>query len=124
MMRLHLPQELAATFLDGVNAGFIGVFPPDGVAIVQNDARTMRIKTWTTRGLCSRGVLSYNFPMKIIQHPESFEVQSDDGSIVQQFPFDDNASRRAITGKMTKKQAFTAARTFAGKGHTIIPSSK
>jgi hypothetical protein len=61
------------------------------------------------------------FPMKIIQHRESFEVRSDDGSIVRQFSFDDNASRRAITGKMTRKQAFVAARTFAGKGHTIVP---
>ena len=62
--------------------------------------------------------------MKIIQHPGSFEVQSDDGSIVRQFAFDDNASRRAITGKMTKKQAFVAARTFAGKGHTLVPRSE
>jgi hypothetical protein len=59
--------------------------------------------------------------MKILEHPESFEVRSDDGSIVRQFQFDDNASRRAITGKMTKKQAFVAARTFAGKGHTVVP---
>ena len=61
--------------------------------------------------------------MKIIQRPECFEVRSDDGSIVRQFPFDDNASRRAISGKMTRKQAFVAARTFAGKGHTLVPRS-
>lgn len=57
--------------------------------------------------------------MKITQHAEWFEVRSDDGSIVKQFPFDDNASRRAISGKVTRKQAFVAAKTFAGKGHTI-----
>jgi Ni/Fe-hydrogenase subunit HybB-like protein len=34
--------------------------------------------------------------MRIIEHRASFEVQSDDGSIVRQFPFDDNASRRSI----------------------------
>lgn len=59
--------------------------------------------------------------MKIIQRPGCFEVRSDDGSITRQFAFDDNASRRAISGKMTKKQAFLAARTFAGKGHTVEP---
>ena len=58
-------------------------------------------------------------PVKIIQHRESFEVRSDDGAIVRQFFFDDNASRRAISGKMTRKQAFLAAKTFAGKGHTV-----
>lgn len=60
--------------------------------------------------------------MKIIQHADCFEVVSADGSIVRQFSFDDNASRRAITRKMTKKQAFIAAKTFAGKGHTIEPA--
>ena len=59
--------------------------------------------------------------MKIIQHPESFEVVSADGTIVKRFPFDDNASRRAISGQMTRKQAFIAAKTFAGKGHTVVP---
>jgi len=58
--------------------------------------------------------------MKIIQHPESFEVRSDDGAIVKRFAFDDNASRRAISGLMTKKQAFVAARTFAGRGHVVV----
>lgn len=61
-------------------------------------------------------------PMKIIQHAECFEVISADGAIRRQFSFDDNAGRRAITGKMTKKQAFVAAKTFAGKGHTIEPA--
>jgi hypothetical protein len=61
--------------------------------------------------------------MKIIQHPGSFEVRSNDGAIVRQFPFDDNASRRAISGLMNRKQAFQAARTFAGKGHTVEPRS-
>ena len=62
--------------------------------------------------------------MKIIQHPESFEVVSDDGAIVKRFAFDDNASRRAISGLMTKKQAFVAARTFAGKGHVVVAPDK
>jgi hypothetical protein len=62
--------------------------------------------------------------MKILQHPDAFEVVSDDGGITKKFWFDDNASRRAISGKMTKKQAFIAARTFAGKGHTVEPVAK
>jgi hypothetical protein len=57
--------------------------------------------------------------MKIIQHPGSFEVRSDDGSIEKRFAFDDNARRRAISGMMNRKQAFQAAKAFAGKGHTI-----
>jgi len=61
--------------------------------------------------------------MKIIEHRASFEVQSDDGSIVRQFPFDDNASRRAISGMPTKKRALQEARTFAGKGAVLVPRS-
>lgn len=57
--------------------------------------------------------------MKIIQRRELFEVQDDDGNVVKQFFFDDNASRRAISGRMTKKRAFQEAKAFAGKGHTI-----
>jgi hypothetical protein len=53
--------------------------------------------------------------MKIIQHADCFEVRSEDGLIVRQFAFDDNARRRAISRRMTRKQAFQAARTFAGK---------
>jgi hypothetical protein len=61
--------------------------------------------------------------MKIIEHRESFEVRSDDGQTVKQFPFDDNASRRAISGKAKRKQALQAARAFAGKGAVLLPRS-
>ena len=57
--------------------------------------------------------------MKIIQHADCFEVRSEDGSIVRQFAFDDNTRRRAISGRMTRKQAFQAAKTFAGKSYTV-----
>lgn len=57
--------------------------------------------------------------MKIIQHSDAFEVQSDDGTVSRKFYFDENPSRRAINGKPTKKRAFQEAKTFAGKGHTI-----
>ena len=57
--------------------------------------------------------------MKIIQHADCFEVRSEDGSIVRKFAFDDNARRRAISRRMTRKQAFQAARTFAGKSYTV-----
>ena len=57
--------------------------------------------------------------MKIIQHADRFEVRSEDGSIVRQFAFDDNARRRAISRRVTRKQAFQAARTFAGKSYTV-----
>ena len=57
--------------------------------------------------------------MKIIQHADCFEVRSEDGSIVRQFAFNDNARRRAIWRRMTRKQAFQAAKTFAGKSYTV-----
>ena len=57
--------------------------------------------------------------MKIIQHADCFEVRSERGLIVKRFPFDDNARRRAISGRMTRKQAFQAAKTFAGKSYTV-----
>ena len=57
--------------------------------------------------------------MKIIQHADCFEVRSERGSIVKRFPFDDNSRRRAIPGRMTRKQAFQAAKTIAGKSYTV-----
>jgi hypothetical protein len=57
--------------------------------------------------------------MRIIQHPDCFEVRSEDGSVVGKFVFDDDARRRAISMRMTRKQAFQAARNFAGKRYTV-----
>src|SRR5258708_1720050 len=45
----------------------------------------------------------FHAPMKIIEHPASFEVQSDDGSIVRQVPFDDNASPASDIGDADKE---------------------
>lgn len=58
--------------------------------------------------------------MKITEQPGHFEVTSDDGTIVRQFFFDDNASRRAINRKPNRKRALQEAMTFAGPGHTIL----
>ena len=57
--------------------------------------------------------------MKIIQHADCFEVRSERGSIVKRFPFDDSSRRRAISRRMTRKQAFQAAKTLAGKSYTV-----
>lgn len=57
--------------------------------------------------------------MKISEEHGRFEVTSDDGTITRQFFFDDNASRRAISGKPPRKRALQEAITFAGPGHTI-----
>src|ERR1700693_4793175 len=59
--------------------------------------------------------------LKTIEHHESFEVRSDDGHTASQFPFDDNASRRAISGTVKRKQASQAARAFAGKRAVLLP---
>ena len=57
--------------------------------------------------------------MKIIEYRFHFEFRSEDGATVRQFHFDDNASRRAISGRPNRKRALQEAMTFAGKGHTI-----
>jgi hypothetical protein len=57
--------------------------------------------------------------MRIIQHHNCFEVRSEDGSIVRKFVFNNDALRRAISMGMTRKQAFQAARNFAGKRYTV-----
>jgi hypothetical protein len=51
--------------------------------------------------------------MQIIKYRESFEVRSDDGQTAKQFPFDDNARRRAISGTMKPKQALHSSRPSA-----------
>ncbi|MEY9235451.1 hypothetical protein ABIF78_007774 [Bradyrhizobium japonicum] len=45
---------------------------------------------------------------QIVQHEESFEVVRADGSIEFVY-FDDNASRRAINGRLSKERAFERA---------------
>jgi len=57
--------------------------------------------------------------MKIIQHADCFEVRSDHGTFVRRFLFDDNARRRTPRKRMSRKQAFQAARNFAGKRYTV-----
>jgi hypothetical protein len=42
----------------------------------------------------------------MIQHADYFEVRSEGGSIVRRFAFDDNARRRAISGRMTGETSF------------------
>ena len=50
----------------------------------------------------------------ITQHEESFEVVKADGT-TEFFYFDDNAGRRAISGRMTKEAALRAAQEFSAK---------
>jgi hypothetical protein len=57
--------------------------------------------------------------MKIIQHADCFEVRSDHGTFVRRFPFDDNARRQTPRKRMSRKQAFQAAKTFAGTSYTV-----
>src|SRR5436189_4255767 len=52
--RPALPQELAATFWERLNAGFATVFRSDDAAIAQNESRTAQVKTGKIRGICSR----------------------------------------------------------------------
>lgn len=52
-------------------------------------------------------------PIRLIQHEESFEVRYPDGREPVYFYYDDNAGRRAVSGRMTKSQAMQAAQTFA-----------
>ena len=57
--------------------------------------------------------------MKIIQHANCFEVRSEHGMFVRRFPFEDNGRRRATSKRMSRKQAFQAAKNFAGKSYTV-----
>jgi hypothetical protein len=47
---------------------------------------------------------------QIIQHEESFEVRHPGGR--KFFYFDDNAGRRAVSGRMTSAAAYVAAQAF------------
>jgi hypothetical protein len=51
--------------------------------------------------------------MRLIKHEESYEVRYDDGTPSRYFYFDDNAGRRAVTGRVSSKEAEQAAKTFA-----------
>jgi hypothetical protein len=51
-------------------------------------------------------------PVRIIPHEESFEVVYPGRGSVW-FYFDDNPSRRAISGRATREQAEANAKTFA-----------
>ena len=49
--RPNLPQELAATFLNPLNAGFVGVLRFQNAAIARNESRTAQVETWKIRGI-------------------------------------------------------------------------
>jgi hypothetical protein len=51
MIAADLLQELAATFWKGINAGIIGVFRFQNVALARNESRTAQVKTWKIRGI-------------------------------------------------------------------------
>lgn len=51
--------------------------------------------------------------IRLLQHEESFEVRYPDERESVYFYFTESASRRAVTGRMTKSQAMQAAQTFA-----------
>lgn len=56
MMRLPLPQELAATFCRARNLDIIGFL--DGLSgnSSRNESLIAHVKTWKIRGICSRAV--------------------------------------------------------------------
>jgi hypothetical protein len=62
--------------------------------------------------------------MGIIQHPDCFEVRSEDGSIIEQFAFDDNARRRALgeddqeTG-LPSRQDFCRQELYGRNGEAV-----
>ena len=55
---------------------------------------------------------------KIIPRPGCFEVIRNDGTS-RKFYFEESADRRKYGTLMTKKAALIAAKTYAGKGHTM-----
>jgi len=58
--------------------------------------------------------------MKFIEHRASFEVISDDGTIVRQFPFDDNASRR-LYRSANKKESASGGANVCRERAVLVP---
>lgn len=56
-----------------------------------------------------------NRRIRIIRHEESYEVRFSDGRNSEYFYYEEEPTRRNFTGRMTRKQAETAAKTFAGR---------
>lgn len=56
----------------------------------------------------------------ITQHPESFEVVRQDGS-VEFIYFDENAGRRAISGRLSKEAAFAQAQELLANKKAPVP---
>lgn len=54
--------------------------------------------------------------MTIHEHPESFEVRDGDGKPVEFFYFEDEPTRRSVMERMTREQALSEAKAFAGPG--------
>jgi hypothetical protein len=59
--------------------------------------------------------------MKIIEHRASFEAKSGDGTIVRQFPFDDNASRSCIGSANKEESASGGANVCRERGRPGAP---
>jgi hypothetical protein len=51
--------------------------------------------------------------IRLIRHDESFEVRYGDGKPSRYFYFDDDPSRRAVTGRVTHETAEEVAKEFA-----------
>ena len=55
-----------------------------------------------------------NYEPRLIQHDESFEVQHGDAQAF--FYFDDNATRRQVSGRVDKATAFERAQAYSAGG--------
>lgn len=51
--------------------------------------------------------------IRLLRHEESFEVRFPDGRPSRYFYFDDDPSRRAVTGRKTSLEAEADAKAFA-----------
>ncbi|MCP3475086.1 hypothetical protein NLM33_32710 [Bradyrhizobium sp. CCGUVB1N3] len=108
-----------------VAPGFVAGFESDGtvrcaapilkalVGMTDDEARAyIKAKGWTASVIPNQPRIHHHFADFGGWHAGSFEVRHVGGR--KFFYYDDNAGRRAISGKMSKEQALKAAEEFLG----------
>ena len=59
--------------------------------------------------------------MKVVEHPEFYEVRDDNGRSLKYFHFEASSTRRGFAGRMTRKQAEQRAKDFIASSMATLP---
>ena len=105
---LYLVRVVGLDFVASfeTNANLVGEVPPELRHLTNDGARKIIAAHGWKATIVKRPVTE----PRLIQHNESFEVQRD--GIRAFFYFDDNASSRAISGRVTKAKAFEKVQAY------------